>query len=175
MSPPCRPPMIFPCPCTELMRAVTYTEHTQLYQNALHFMYIRATTWRAEGGDHKEEESDRERVRCTIFRYPRVGEYIAAVAAGWGAPIKTTRDKQNRGALNSNLWNLGITFCIEYSEVGYLSHDLHILKCVTKAQNPYIKLAGVHRQHHIMSLVQPIWLTHRNLTHEQEPPRNRNL
>lgn len=61
------------------MRAVTYTEHTQLYQNALHFMYIGASTWRAEGGDHKEE-SDRERVRCTIFRYPRVGEYIAALA-----------------------------------------------------------------------------------------------
>jgi hypothetical protein len=58
-SPPYRPPMIFPCPCTELMRAVTYTEHTQLYQNALHFMYIGASTWRAEGGDHKEE-SDRE-------------------------------------------------------------------------------------------------------------------
>jgi hypothetical protein len=103
-------------------------------------VHLEGWGWGSQGGI-------RQRVRCTISRYPRVGEYIAALA-GWGAPIKTTRDN-NRGALAFKPLETRHHFLhwIQQSSVP-TPWFAHFEMCNQSSQ-PINWQEGVHRQHHV--------------------------
>lgn len=106
-------------------------------------VHLEGWGWGSQGGI-------RQRVRCTISRYPRVGEYIAALA-GWGAELRPRRlGITTEVHLHSNLWKLGITFSIEYIQQSSVPTPwfAHLEMCNQSSQ-PVNWQEGVHRQHHV--------------------------